>query len=53
MFGFFKKDKKKELQKKYEKLMEESYKLSKTDRSASDQKRADAEAVLAEMEKLK
>ena len=52
MFGIFKKDKKKSLQKKYEKLMQESFDLSKTDRSASDKKQAEAEAVLKEIEGL-
>ena len=52
MFGFLKKDKKKSLQKKYEKLMQESFELSKTDRAASDQRRADAEAALKEIESL-
>jgi len=52
MFGLFKKDKKKTLQKKYEKLMEESFNLSKTDRTASDKKLAEAEAILVEIERL-
>ena len=47
MFGLFKKKSEKEkLDDVYEKLMQESYKLSHTDRAASDLKRADAEAVL-------
>lgn len=52
MFGLFKKDPKKELQKKYERLLEESYKLSTTDRKASDLKKAEAEAVADEIAKL-
>ena len=52
MFGLFKKDPKKELQKKYERLLEESYKLSTTDRKASDVKKAEAEAVADEIAKL-
>jgi len=52
MFGLFKKDEKKELQKKYEKLMEESYKLSTTDRRASDMKRAEADKIADEIAKL-
>lgn len=52
MFGLFKKDEKKELQKKYERLMEESFKLSKSDRMASDLKRAEADAVAEEIAKL-
>lgn len=54
MFGLFKKKTKRELlQKKYEQLLEESYKLSHTDRKASDSKRAEAEEILNEMEKMK
>ena len=53
MFGLFKKKSEKEkLQKKYRKLLEESYKLSHTNRSASDQKAAEAEAVLKQIEDL-
>lgn len=52
MFGLFKKNPKKELQKKYERLLEESYKLSTTDRKASDLKKAEAEAVADEIAKL-
>ena len=52
MFGLFKKDPKKKLEEKYKSLMEESYRLSTTNRSASDQKRAEAEEVLKELEQL-
>jgi len=53
MFGLFKKKSKKEkLGKKYEALMKESYDLSKTDRRASDLKRAEAEDVLKELEQM-
>jgi hypothetical protein len=53
MFGLFKKKSEKEkLQEKYRKLLEESYKLSHTNRSASDQKAAEAEAVLKLIEDL-
>jgi len=52
MFGLFKKDKKKALEKKYKSLMEESYVLSKTDRKASDLKRAEADEVAKELEQL-
>jgi len=52
MFGLFKKDKKKELQKKYERLMKESYDLSTTDRKASDLKRVEADQVADEIAKL-
>ncbi|NJL80644.1 MAG: Lacal_2735 family protein [Richelia sp. SM2_1_7] len=41
------------LEKQYKKLLEESHALSKTDRRASDQKMAEAEAVMAEIMKLK
>lgn len=53
MFQLFKKKSEKEkLQEKYKKLLEESYKLSHTNRSASDQKAAEAEAVLKQIEEL-
>lgn len=53
MFGLFKKKSKKELlNAEYKKLMEESYRLSHTDRKASDLKRADADAILKEIEAL-
>ncbi|MEP0986609.1 Lacal_2735 family protein [Ekhidna sp.] len=46
---FSKKSPKEKLQKKYEKLMKESYVLSKSNRKASDQKVAEAEEVLKEL----
>lgn len=50
MFGLFKKRTKAEkLQAKYNKLMEEAFKLSRTNRKASDAKRAEAEKVLEQM----
>jgi phage-related tail protein len=52
MFGLFKKDPIKKLQKQYKELLEASFKLSTTDRKASDLKRAEAEEVLNEIEKL-
>ncbi len=53
MFGLFKKKSPKEkLEEQYKKLMEESYKLSHTDRKASDLKRAEAEEVLKQIEKV-
>jgi len=52
MFGLFKKDPVKKLQKKYEQLMQESYQLSTTDRKASDSKRFEAEEVIKEIEAL-
>lgn len=53
MFGLFKKKSKVEiLKKKYNKLLEESYKLSHTDRTASSFKAAEAEEVMKEIELL-
>lgn len=51
MFGLF--DKKKKLQKKYAKLMEESFKLSTVDRAKSDAKASEADEVLKLIESLK
>jgi len=42
-----------ELQKKYDALIAESYKLSTSNRTASDAKRYDAELIWKEIEKLK
>jgi len=53
MFGLFKKKSKADiLKKKYNKLLEESYKLSHTDRTASSLKAAEAEEVMKEIEGL-
>ena len=53
MFGLFKKKSKKEqLQEKYQKLMEESFKLSKIDRKAADAKYAEAEGLLKEIDTI-
>ena len=53
MLGLFKKKSPKEkLEKKYQKLIEESYKLSHTDRKASDMKAAEAEEILNEIREL-
>ena len=53
MFGLFKKSSPVEkLQKKYEALMEESHRLSKTDRKAGDAKFAEAQELLREIEAL-
>lgn len=46
MFNLFKRDPKKGLQKQYDKLMEESFLLSRTNRKLADQKYAEAEAVM-------
>ncbi|MFL1897068.1 Lacal_2735 family protein [Aquimarina sp. 2-A2] len=53
MFNLFKKKSEKEiLQKKYEKLMSEWHQLSSTNRSESDKKYAEAEAILKKLEAL-
>jgi hypothetical protein len=53
MFNIFKKTSDKEkLQKQYAHLMEESFRLSATDRKAGDLKRAEAEQILEQMEKM-
>ena len=53
MFGFFKKKSKAEkLNEKYQKLLEEAFRLSKTNRTESDAKQAEAEAVLREIDAL-
>ena len=53
MFGLFKKKSKKEkLQEKYEKLLKESYDLSKTNRKESDKKAYEADLVAKEIEGL-
>lgn len=49
---FGKKSPKRKLQKKYEKLMQEAFELSKIDRTASDAKHAEAQAVLDQIEAL-
>ena len=49
MFGFNKKAK---LEKKYKQLLEESYRLSTTDRQKSDLKAAEAEEVRKELDAL-
>lgn len=52
MFSFLKSDPKKKLQKQYEKLLKESFDLSKTDRTASDRKRVEAEEISKQIEEL-
>ncbi len=52
MFGI-KKDPEKRLAKKYDKLMAEGYKLSTSNRKLSDEKYAEADRVLKELEKLR
>lgn len=53
MFGFRNKDKSSKLQKQYERLMRESFELSRTNRAAGDKKAAEAEEVLKQIEALK
>lgn len=53
MFKLFKKDPYKSLQKQYDKLMEENFHLSRTNRKLADQKYAEAEAVMQKIEALK
>ncbi len=53
MFGIFKKKSELEkLQEKYKKVLEESYKLSHTNRAASDQKAVEANDILKQIELL-
>jgi len=54
MFGFFKsKSKLDTLQKQYKKLMSEWHKLSSIDRGKSDEKYAEAQKILDQIEILK
>ena len=54
MFGLFKKKSQLELlQLKYENLLKESFVLSKSNRSASDKKVAEAEGILKQIESEK
>ena len=53
MFKFFKKSTEIEkLQKKYQVVMQAAFELSKSDRKGSDQKTAEANEILQEIEKL-
>ncbi len=53
MFGLFKKKSEVEkLNEKYQKLMEESFRLSTSNRTASDQKAQEANEVLMQIEEL-
>ena len=53
MFGLFKKKSESEkLQQRYEKLMKESFELSKVNRSAADAKYAEADEIQKQIEKL-
>jgi len=53
MFGLFKKKSEVEkLQEKYKKLMKEAFELSKSNRSASDAKYAEADAIQKQIDTL-
>lgn len=52
MFGFKKKTEKEKLQSKYEKLIAEAYKLSHSNRKASDLKTAEADEILKKIEAI-
>ncbi|MGO4912954.1 Lacal_2735 family protein [Leeuwenhoekiella sp. W20_SRS_FM14] len=53
MLGLFKKKTEKEkLQQQYEKLMKEAFQLSTSNRSASDDKYAEADIIMKKIEKL-
>jgi len=53
MFGLFKKKTEVEkLNEKYDKLMKESFDLSKINRKASDEKYAEEDKIMKEIEKL-
>ncbi|MDO7545488.1 MAG: Lacal_2735 family protein [Flavobacteriaceae bacterium] len=53
MFGLFKKKSEKEkLQKRYERLLKESYELSKTNRKESDKKAYEADLIAKEIDNL-
>lgn len=53
MFGLFKKKSEKEkLEDQYEKLLAEAHKLSTINRTASDAKAAEADAVLKQLEAM-
>ena len=53
MFNLFKKKSEVEiLKEKYQKLVAEAYKLSHTNRTQSDQKQAEAEAVMKKIEAM-
>ncbi|WP_339610138.1 Lacal_2735 family protein [uncultured Planktosalinus sp.] len=54
MFKLFKKKSQVEvLQEKYRKLLKESFDLSKTNRSASDKKQVEAQAILKKIDSIK
>jgi len=53
MFKLFKKDPSIRLMKQYDKLMEDAFHLSRTNRKLADQKYAEADAVMVQIEALK
>ncbi len=54
MFGLFKKESPSEkLEKKYRQMLEDAYKLSHSDRAASDKLQAAANEVLKELDELR
>lgn len=53
MLGLFKSDPVKKLGKRYDKLMEEAFQLSRTNRKLADEKYAEADAIMQQIEKLK
>ena len=54
MFGLFKKKSKEDkLQEKYKSLIDQAFKLSKVNRSQSDQKYFEADEILKQIENLK
>ncbi|WP_317040714.1 Lacal_2735 family protein [Roseivirga misakiensis] len=52
MGWFSRKSEKEKLQEKYKKLVDEAYKLSHTDRKASDLKTAEADALIKKIEAM-
>ena len=53
MFGLFgKTSSRSKLEKQYKKLLEDSYRLSTSDRAKSDQVRAEAEEVIKQLEEI-
>ena len=53
MFGLFKKKSEAEkLKEQYEKLMKDAFNLSKTDRTASDAKYAEADQIMKKIEAI-
>jgi len=53
MFSIFKSSEKDRLNKQYKKLLKEAFDLSKSNRAASDEKYAQADAIMKKIEALK